>query len=50
MSKKEATWIAIGALKYVISLVEKTNDGSPAYAEHIAEKKQALEILMKEVE
>ena len=49
MSKNEATWIAISALQWVIAVCEKDRDGSPSTLEHIAEKKRALEILMKEV-
>jgi hypothetical protein len=49
MDKNEATWIAISALEYVIGIVKKSSDGSPSDLEHIAEKEQALAILMKEV-
>jgi transcription antitermination factor NusG len=50
MDKNEATWIAISALQYVIGVVKEESDGSPSYVEHIAEKEQALAILLKEVE
>ena len=46
MNKIEATWIAISALQWIIHQIKSSDADSPEDLEHLAEKEQALEILL----
>ena len=50
MDRNEALWIAISALEWVINMcVSGTSPDDAVGQEHIAEKREALELLKEEV-